>query len=372
MQTTILASRQRTIKHLVPGLGLTALLTLVAMAASEIPALSHTGLSALTLAILGGIAIGNLFWPVLAARCAPGIQLARQQLLRLGIIFYGFRITGTQLADVGFSGALIDVLTLSSTFFLACWLGQRLFALDRQTCWLIGAGSSICGAAAVLATAPVAKANASSVTVAIATVVLFGTLAMFIYPALWPLMADRVSPQAWGIFTVSTVHEVAQVVVAGHAVNAEAERAAVIAKMLRVMLLAPFLLCLAARLKDEAPANSHAASRLTVPWFALLFIAVTLLNSLNLLPPSLIALLIQCDTVLLAMAMAALGLTTHLSTLKQAGIRPLLLGLTLFAWLIVGGGAINLLVQRALALRNGAAMPDRSGYDGGDHEERQT
>ena len=99
------------------------------------------------------------------------VIFAKQHLLRLGIILYGFRLTFSQIADVGVSGIVIDVLTLSSTFMIACFLGQKVFGLDRHTSWLIGAGSSICGAAAVLATEPVVKAQASKVTVAVATVV---------------------------------------------------------------------------------------------------------------------------------------------------------------------------------------------------------
>lgn len=125
---------------------------------------------------------------------------------------------------------------------IACFPGQKVFGLDRHTSWLIGAGSSICGAAAVLATEPVVKAEASKVTVAVATVVIFGTIAIFLYPAMYPLLAHWFSPETYGIYIGSTMHEVAQVVAAGHAINPDAENAAVIAKMLRVMMLAPFLI----------------------------------------------------------------------------------------------------------------------------------
>ncbi|WP_348250837.1 putative sulfate exporter family transporter, partial [Salmonella enterica] len=79
----------------------------------------------------------------------------------LGIILYGLRLTFSQIADVGISGIVIDVLTLSSTFMLACFLGQKVFGLARPTSWLIGAGSSICSAAPVVATEAVLKAEAS-------------------------------------------------------------------------------------------------------------------------------------------------------------------------------------------------------------------
>ncbi|HED1308120.1 TPA: YeiH family putative sulfate export transporter, partial [Kluyvera ascorbata] len=231
----------------------------------------------------------------------------------------------------------------------ACWLGQKVFGLDKHTSWLIGAGSSICGAAAVLATEPVVKAEASKVTVAVATVVIFGTLAIFIYPAMYPLLAHWFTPETYGIYIGSTMHEVAQVVAAGHAVTPETENAAVIAKMLRVMMLAPFLLFMAARVKQLAPAGATEKSKITIPWFAILFIVVTIFNSFHLLPNSVVQMLITLDTILLAMAMAALGVTTHVSALKKAGAKPLMMALVLFIWLIVGGGAINFAIHYLMA-----------------------
>ncbi len=194
-----------------------------------------------------------------------------------------------------------------------------MFGLDKHTSWLIGAGSSICGAAAVLATEPVVKAEASKVTVAVATVVIFGTIAIFLYPAMYPLLAHWFTPETYGIYMGSTMHEVAQVVAAGHAVSPDAENAAVIAKMLRVMMLAPFLLFLAARVKQLTPAGNGEKSKITIPWFAIMFILVAVFNSFHLLPKAVVDMLVTLDTVLLAMAMAALGVTTHVSALKKPG-----------------------------------------------------
>ncbi|WP_158783601.1 YeiH family putative sulfate export transporter [Pantoea sp. BAV 3049] len=334
------------------GLLLVLSLALFASWLGNQASIAALGLSALTLAIIAGILVGNTLYPRFANRCDPGILLAKQHLLRIGIILYGFRLTLQQIADVGLSGIVIDILTLSSTFFMACWLGRRVFGLDRDTVWLIGAGSSICGAAAVLATEPVIKAEGSKVTVAIATVVIFGTLAIFIYPLLWVLVSPHlpfITLSRWGIFTGSTMHEVAQVVAAGHAVSPETENAAVISKMLRVMMLAPFLLLLSARLRNSQSASGIAPGKMAFPWFALIFIGVALFNSLHLLPLPLVNRLNQLDNLLLAMAMAALGLTTHLSSLKKAGLKPILLGLLLFIWLILGGGAINLGIQHLMA-----------------------
>lgn len=182
MAEMTLATHRHTLWHFIPGLALCAGLTGFALWGGSVPAIAGAGFSALTVAILTGMVVGNTVYPKIWQRCDGGVLFAKQHLLRLGIILYGFRLTFSQIAEVGVSGIMIDILTLSSTFLLACFLGQKVFGLDRQTSWLIGAGSSICGAAAILATEPVIKAEPSKVTVAVATVVIFGTLAIFIYP----------------------------------------------------------------------------------------------------------------------------------------------------------------------------------------------
>ena len=105
--------------------------------------------------------LGNTVYPHIWKSCDGGVLFAKQHLLRLGIILYGFRLTFAQIADVGVSGIVIDVLTLSSTFMIACFRGKSVWSGPpyQLADWR---GSSICGAAAVLATEPVSvKAEAS-------------------------------------------------------------------------------------------------------------------------------------------------------------------------------------------------------------------
>ncbi|WP_392440266.1 YeiH family protein [Edwardsiella piscicida] len=338
--------------RLLPGLLLTGIITAVSMWAGALTWVEQLGFGALTLAIILGILIGNSVYSALSIPCSVGVHLAKQKFLRLGIILYGFRLTFQQIADVGLTGIVTDALTLSSTFLLALWLGRKVFGMDKQTVMLIGAGSSICGAAAVMATEPVVKADASKVSVAVSTVVIFGTIAIFLYPWLYQLNAHyqrvAMTQESFGIYIGSTVHEVAQVVAAGRAISDDTGNAAVIAKMIRVMMLAPFLLILSSALSRGAGNASGKKAPITIPWFAVIFILVAGVNSFNLLPGALVHALITLDTILLAMAMAALGLTTHISAIRQAGIRPIILASLLFAWLIIGGGTINVVIQRCL------------------------
>ena len=308
--------------------------------------------------------LGNTIYPSIATRSSAGVMFSKQTLLRAGVILYGLRLTLHDIGEVGVTGVLIDGLLLSSTFALAYVLGTRVFGLDRQTSMLIGAGNAICGAAAVMATEPLLRAKAEKVTVAVSTVVVFGTLAIFLYPALYELNQHwqwlPTGSQIFGIYAGSTIHEVAQVFAAARSISADTANTAVITKMVRVMMLAPFLIALSGWLaRDEAQqeaaaamANAGAAAakvtarrKLTIPWFAFAFIGMVLFNSLALLPHAAVATAVDVDTFLLAMAMGSLGLTTHLSAIRRAGMKPLLLGGVLFVWLVGGGAFINALVE---------------------------
>ena len=342
-----------------PGLVLSAVLALVAIHLGTLGWLQAHGMSALTVAIVLGIVLGNTVYPYFAAKGGEGIAFSKQTLLRAGVILYGLRLTLHDIGQVGIAGVLIDALLLSSTFALAHFLGTRFFGLDRSTSMLIGAGNAICGAAAVMATEPLLRAKAEQVTVAISTVVVFGTVAIFVYPALYELnlhwqLVPAVGTRAFGIYAGSTIHEVAQVFAAGRSISPETANTAVITKMVRVMMLAPFLIGLSGWLARDtskaaavaAPgAGAGAARKLTIPWFAFAFVAVVVINSFAGLPKSFVGSAIDLDTFLLAMAMGALGLTTHLSAIRKAGVKPLLLGAILFAWLIAGGALINVLVE---------------------------
>lgn len=349
------------------------------------------GLSALTLAIIIGMVLGNTVYPKFAPKLADGVTFSKGQILRLAIMLYGFKLTLTQVASVGTSAIVIDAIVLSSTFMLTYFLGTRWLKVDRETALLIGSGASICGAAAVIAAEPVVKAEAHKVTIAVATVVVFGTLAMLLYPLLYHVgwLLPWLTPKQYGIYTGSSVHEVAQVVVAGNAINAEVGNTAVVTKMIRVMMLAPFLLILSFVLTEKVPAkvtptvssattfavtttaavsNTQSTftnstftksaskksafmarlSQVKVPWFAFVFILIVVLHTFVSMSESFVATMVTLDNVLLTMAMFALGLTTHLSAIKQAGVRPLLLGAIMFAWLILGGGLINVGINQLL------------------------
>ncbi|EJS84150.1 YeiH family protein, partial [Pasteurella multocida] len=224
------------------GLVFIGILTFLVNLLAKTPFALNANLSALTIAILLGILFGNTFYPKISQYTAQGVIFAKGTLLRLGIILYGFRLTLQDISNVGINAIATDTIMLISTFLLTLWLGIRYLKMDKQMVYLTAGGCSICGAAAIMSMQPVTKAESHQVSIAVAVIVIFGTLSMFLYPLMYPYLTTWLSEHQFGIYIGSSVHEVAQVYAAGGNISPAVADTAVISKMIRVMMLAPFLL----------------------------------------------------------------------------------------------------------------------------------
>lgn len=293
-------------------------------------------LNSLTLAIIIGMLTGNIFNKFIPQSFRFGITFSAKRLLRLAIILYGFRITFQQIFAVGLSGFWADVVMLTTTYLLGYYIGTRLFKLDKDLCMLTAIGSSVCGAAAVLGTDSVLKAESHKVSLAVSTVVLFGTISMFLYPILSGL--GIVPDSAFGIYIGSTIHEVAQVVAAGSAISPTICDTSVIVKLTRVMLLVPYLFLLGLYLSKKTKTQR---TKVPMPWFAILFVVMCGFNSLNLLPAAVKSGIIEFDVFLLTVAMFGLGVETNFNKIRGLGLKPILLAGIMFLWLVLFGAVVS-------------------------------
>lgn len=323
----------------VKGILLTALFSVAAVALAAIPVFKAHGINPLIIGILLGIAYGNSLKSRLPADYQPGIVFSAKKILRLGVILYGFKLTFQEVFALGLQGIAVDTFMVFSTLILGITGGIYLLRLDRETAILTSAGSAICGAAAVLAADSAIKAPAHKVAVAVSTVVVFGTIAMFLMPVLYESGILDFTPADFGVYIGATTHEVAHVVAASGALGPEFSDTAIVSKMVRVMLLAPAVL-LIALLFVKSGTKKHIAP----PAFALWFIAVVGLNSLLSLPADVRSWIDFGDLFLLTMAMTALGMETNLKKAREIGPKPFLLATGLFVWLLLGGyGIMSLL-----------------------------
>ena len=319
------------------GILFVALFSLSATYISNFPFFARLGISPLIIGIILGMIYANTLRNNLPEVWVPGIIFSTKTLLRVAIIFYGFRLTFQNILSVGTPGILTSLTMVTLTFIIGYIVGTKFLRLDKDTVILTSAGSSICGAAAVLATEAVVESEPYKSTIAVATVVLFGSIAMFLYPFLYKSGLIHLSAKAEGIYIGGSVHEVAHVVAAGNAIGGITAIDAVIVKMIRVMLIAPFLLILGYWLSLKGKVSSNNKSKITIPWFAVIFIGVAGFNSFHLLSQDMIKIINNADTFALTMAMTALGMETNVKKFKGVGLKPIYLALILFVWLIVGG-----------------------------------
>lgn len=342
-------------KDTISGILFVAIFAAAATMIADLPAVSSLGISPLVVGIVFGIFYANTLHNKLPREWDGGITFSGKKILRFAIVFYGFRITFQQIADVGMDGFLVSLIMLSTTFVLGTYLGHKIFKMDRDTSMLTAAGAAVCGAAAVLATEPVLKAEEHKTAVAVSMVVLFGTIAMFLYPVLYTMIIEPASgflhmtQQEFGIYVGGTIHEVAQVVAVPASIpgaDAEMANSAVIVKMTRVIMIAPMLIILGIYLSYSAQKSGGASSavKLVIPWFAVYFIGMAGFNSLQLVPENLVAIINEVDTFLLTMAMTALGMGTRFAKFKGLGLAPLYTGGAMFIWLLVGGFIVTKLV----------------------------
>lgn len=316
------------------GILLIALFSCAAFYIADFDFIQKLSFSPLIVGIVLGMLYANSLRNNLPETWVPGIKFCSKQILRLGIILYGFRLTFQSVIAVGTEAIVIDMIVVCITIFIGILAG-KLLKMDKDLTLLTATGSAICGAAAVLGAESVIKPQPYKTAVAVSTVVIFGTIAMFIYPVLYRSGVTGLDETGMGVYTGSTLHEVAHVVGAGNAMGENISDTAIIVKMIRVILLAPVLLAMS--FFTRSATGTGGKKQITIPWFAFGFIAVIGFNSLNLLPASVVGFINNFDTFLLTMAMTALGAETSIDKFRQAGAKPFILAAILFIWLMGGG-----------------------------------
>ncbi|WP_457153810.1 YeiH family protein [Mesorhizobium sp. P5_C1] len=308
----------------VPGIVLVAMITGVAFSARNVSGFAL--FSPMILAVVAGMIYSNVLGT--PAHAKAGIAFSQRRLLRFAIVLLGFQLTLGQVVSIGAGGVGIVALTLGSTFLFTITLG-RLIGVDAKLAQLIAAGTSICGASAIVATNIVTDARDEDVTYAVASITLFGTVAMLGFPLLAPVFG--LDQHAFGLWAGASIHEVAQVIGAGFQNGTQSGEIATVAKLTRVAMLAPMVIALG--LMARRKSSNQSAARPPMPWFVAAFVAVVALNSLVTVPAEVKSAMALATTVMLTMGLAAMGLQADISQLRSRGLRPLALAFSAFLFI---------------------------------------
>ncbi len=290
----------------------------VALAAKFIS--EHYGAPVMLMALLLGMAF--TFLAETGTTTALGVEYASKKLLRVGVALLGLGITVQQIAAAGLEVVGITLggvaLTIGAGILLARISGRSLpFGL------LTGRPLAICGASAALAISsvlPKDDPNHERDTVfTVIAVTALSTIAMIVYPIIGAALG--LSDHAMGVFFGATIHDVAQVVGAGYSVSEEAGATATFVKLLRVALLVPVVIVLSLCFARHPGASQ--GGKLPIPFFVLGFAALVLVGSTNIIPPDVVAVLLEMSRWLLITAIAALGMKTSLRNLVEVGPRSI-------------------------------------------------
>jgi uncharacterized integral membrane protein (TIGR00698 family) len=292
-------------------------------------------------ALIGGLAFGlhrlphmNVVSPAILAaviglflahavkipeRMEAGIAFSSRSLLRWAVALLGLQVSFGQIAAIGWAGFAIVVAGMTISFLTIRALGRAL-GVAPKLAELIAAGTSICGASAVAGVNTATGAEDEDVAYAVAMVTLFGTMAMLLYPLIDHLL--MLDSRRYGLWAGASIHEVAQVVGATAQIGPEATQTGTVAKLTRILMLAPLVMGLRFGRRKAAGGNAGVG----MPLFVIGFLALVAVNSLFALPHELTALGGQVSGFLLAVALGAMGLKTHIAALKAKGWAPLVLG----------------------------------------------
>jgi uncharacterized integral membrane protein (TIGR00698 family) len=310
----------RVVLNYIPGLAFCAAIAATAFSIRFLPGMA--AISPMVVAFVVGIAVSVLggSHPVVA----PGNKFAAKTLLRFAVGLLGLQLTLHELADLGTVTLLVVLAVFIATFLFTKWLG-RVLGVEQRLTELIAAGTSVCGASAIIATNAVTKARDQDVGYAVAAVSLMGTVWMIVYPLMYGVL--HLDLYTYSLWAGSSVHEVAQVVAAAFQVDPAAGQIAVPVKLARVALLAPLVLTLGwLRFRREGDAAAPAFRWQQIfPLFMVGFMALVALNSVVAIPGHWRGVVAQVTTFLLTMSLGAIGLETSVRDLRHRGIRPMVL-----------------------------------------------
>ena len=325
-------------RALLPGVGAAAVLGLLAWIVGPYVPLVGAPLVALA----AGALLRNT--RPLPASWRLGVEFTVKRLLRLAIVLLGTTLSLAEVAATGGGALTLIAVTVAAALGLTYLFGTWLRAQSRLV-GLIGVGTAICGATAIITVGPILQSSADEIAFALTTIFLFNALAVAVFPLLGHLLAlpDRL----FGLWAGTAIHDTSSVLAAAYAYSDPAGQVATVVKLTRTLLLVPLALAVALFVSYREMGKGSGAGlassvrvRAIFPWFVLWFAGAALLHTLGVLPPTLVRALGTAGRFLVVMVMGAVGLGVDAASVRRLGMRPLLIGL--FAAVLIAALSLTL------------------------------
>ena len=291
--------------------------------------------------IVLGILVRNTLSP--GERYSAGIAFTSKYVLQWSIIALGFGLSLSQVARTGLQSLSVTAVTMTVAF-LAAWMLGRWLGVHDDLKILIGVGTAICGGSAIAAVTPILRPDEHDTAFAISTIFLFNLVAVLLFPLLGHLL--HLSDLGFGMWAGTAINDTSSVVAAGYSYSRDAGDFATIVKLTRATLIIPVCIALAIAVAVREKRRGGSDFRLSriFPWFILWFLVASAVRSAGLVPAALQAPLREAAEFLIVVALTAVGLSANLRRMASTGVRPILLGLGVWAAVAISSLAVQLLM----------------------------
>lgn len=340
--STLVDLTHPTLRKRLPGLLLAVAIGLLAMLLGrELPLIGGP-----VIGIVLGILVRNLLAP--GERYNPGIAFAGKQVLQWSIIALGFGLSLSQVAKTGLESLSVTLVTMTVAFLAARLLGRWLGVHDKLKI-LIGVGTAICGGSAIAAVTPIIRPDDHDTAFAISTIFLFNLVAVLLFPLLGHLM--HMSDMGFGLWAGTAINDTSSVVAAGYSYSHAAGDYATIVKLTRATLIIPVCLVLAfavaareKRRHQQEGTVGHFSLASIFPWFILWFLVASAIRTAGVIPAAIQPAIHTAAEFLIVVALTAIGLSANLRRMASTGVRPILLGLGVWAAVSISSLLVQLVI----------------------------
>lgn len=285
--------------------------------------------------IILGIIISNAI--KLPEQYQPGIKFASKKILQYAIIVMGFTLNLRVVIEMGLSSLPITLTTITAALLTSLCLG-KVMNIGENIRTLIGVGTAICGGSAIAAASPIVDAKEDEVAFSLSTIFLFNIIAVFIFPVIGHTIG--LSDIGFGHFAGTAINDTSSVVAAGYAYSETAGDTATIIKLVRALMIIPVCLILVMVQLKKSEKRAFSIKKV-FPWFILYFFLASVVTSIINLPEAIISYIKMLSTFMISIAMAGIGLSVSIKQFRAIGIKPVLLGASV--WFVVAG--ISLIMQ---------------------------
>jgi uncharacterized integral membrane protein (TIGR00698 family) len=281
--------------------------------------LSATGFISAPIALCAGIIFGLAFVHPYSADS----RALSKFLLQASVVALGFGMNLHEVLKAGRSGFIYTALGISFAL-LAGFLIGKLLSVRPTIAFIISTGTAICGGSAIAAIGPIIQAGAEEMAVALATVFILNSIALFVFPSIGSAL--HLSQSQFGLWAALAIHDTSSVVGAAKQYGVEALVIATTVKLARALWIVPLALVTAALKRSQ--------SKIQIPWFILFFCLASIINTYGPQDPHLSQMFFQLGRLGLTVTLFLIGTGISRATLKEVGWRPLVQGVLL--WILVG------------------------------------